>query len=225
MMYDDNNLLNISGIQHFVFCRRQWALIHIEQQWAENLLTVSGEIMHRKAHDNTFSEKRKDIIVSMGMPVSSFEMGITGVCDAVEFHKSDDGAIIKDYDGLYKIVPVEYKYGEPKENDSDILQVAAQAMCLEEMFCTKIDEVNLYYGRTRHRQKIALEDDIRNRVKDITGEMHNYYNRRYTPKVKTGKHCNACSLRDICLPKLNKNRSVSEYIKSMVKENSDEKTS
>ena len=138
MSFDDNNLLNISGIQHFVFCRRQWALIHIEQQWAENLLTVSGEIMHRKAHDNTFSEKRKDIIVSMGMPVSSYELGITGVCDAVEFHKADDGAIIKDYEGLYKIVPVEYKYGEPKENDSDILQVAAQAMCLEEMFCTKL---------------------------------------------------------------------------------------
>ncbi|MGN1468086.1 MAG: CRISPR-associated protein Cas4 [Ruminococcus sp.] len=218
MMYDENNLLNISGIQHFVFCRRQWALIHIEQQWAENLLTVSGEIMHQKAHDNTFSEKRKDVIVSMGMPVTSYELGITGVCDAVEFHKAEDGAIIKDYDGLYRIIPVEYKYGEPKEGDADILQVVAQAMCLEEMFCTKIDEVHLFYGRTRHRQRITLDDNIRNNVKDIASEMQSYYNRRYTPKVKTGKHCKACSLRDLCLPKLNKNRSVSEYIRSMIKE-------
>lgn len=216
MSINSVDLLNISGIQHFVFCRRQWALIHIEQQWVENLLTVSGKIAHQKVHNNTFSEKRRDIIISMGMPVSSDELGLTGVCDAVEFHKSDDGATLRGHEGTYRIVPVEYKYGEPKEDESDILQVAAQAVCLEEMFCTKIDELNLYYVRTRHRLKIAFDEDLRIRVKQIADEMRSYYKRRYTPKVKTGKHCKACSLRDICLPAINKNRSVKEYIRNAV---------
>ena len=113
MMYDDDNILSISGIQHFVFCRRQWALIHIEQQWAENLLTVSGEIMHEKAHDDTFTETRNGIITSRGMQVSSYELGIYGVCDIVEFVPSDDGAILFGKEGKYSVVPVEYKHGEP----------------------------------------------------------------------------------------------------------------
>ncbi|MEE1319272.1 MAG: Dna2/Cas4 domain-containing protein, partial [Ruminococcus sp.] len=92
MSYTDEQLLSISGIQHFVFCRRQWALIHIEQQWEENLLTVSGSIMHKNAHDNSSSEKRNDVIISRGMTVVSREIGLTGVCDVVEFHKSEDGA-------------------------------------------------------------------------------------------------------------------------------------
>ena len=112
MMYDDDNILSISGIQHFVFCRRQWALIHIEQQWAENLLTVSGEIMHEKAHDDTFTETRNGIITSRGMQVSSYELGIYGVCDIVEFVPSDDGAILFGKEGKYSVVPVEYKHGE-----------------------------------------------------------------------------------------------------------------
>lgn len=99
MTYDDDNILSISGIQHFVFCRRQWALIHIEQQWAENLLTVSGEIMHNKAHDNTFSETRNGVIVSRGMQVASYELGIFGECDVVEFIPSESGALLYDKPG------------------------------------------------------------------------------------------------------------------------------
>lgn len=107
MTYDDDNILSISGIQHFVFCRRQWALIHIEQQWAENLLTVSGEIMHNKAHDNTFSETRNGVIVSRGMQVASYELGIFGECDVVEFIPSESGALLYDKPGKYTIIPDE----------------------------------------------------------------------------------------------------------------------
>ncbi len=213
MSYTDEELLSISGIQHFVFCRRQWALIHIEQQWEDNLLTVSGSIMHENAHDNSFSEKRNDLIISRGMPVVSRELGITGVCDVVEFHRSDDGALINGYDGLYKIIPVEYKHGKPKENDADILQAAAQACCLEEMFCTRIDEINIFYGKTRRRLKVPLDNEIRERVINVITEMHSLFVRRYTPKVKKSKQCNACSLKEICLPKLSKSESVQGYIK------------
>ena len=96
----DDDLLSISGIQHFVFCRRQWALIHIEQQWSENVLTVSGELMHQNAHDGTSTEKRGDVLISRGMPVKSRELGLTGVCDVVEFHKSSDGALLHGGRGL-----------------------------------------------------------------------------------------------------------------------------
>lgn len=213
--YEDE-MLSISGIQHFVFCRRQWALIHIEQQWEENILTTSGKIMHENAHDSRFSEKRKDVIISRGMPVKSYTLGLTGVCDVVEFHRAKDGAILNGYDGFYKIIPVEYKHGEPKEDDCDLLQVTAQALCLEDMFCTTINEVHIYYGKTRHRLKIPLDSEIRKRLKDILDEMHLLYNRKYTPIVKPKKCCRSCSLYNICVPKLGKVKSVKAYINSVL---------
>ena len=218
MIYDDDNILSISGIQHFVFCRRQWALIHLEQQWAENLLTVSGEIMHRRAHDNSFTETRNGIITSRGMQVVSYELGIYGVCDVVEFIPSESGAAIHGKSGRYKIIPVEYKHGEPKETDADILQVAAQALCLENMFCTKIDELNIFYGKTKHRQRIEFSDEIRNRLKEVIDEMHLLYERRYTPRVKQNKNCRACSLKNLCLPRLTKIKSVNKYVSDMLEE-------
>lgn len=224
MTYREDNYLSISGIQHFVFCRRQWALIHIEQQWAENYLTVSGNIMHENAHNNASSEKRNDLIISRGMPIFSRELGMSGVCDVVEFHKSDDGATINGYDGLYKIVPVEYKHGEPKENDADILQAAAQAYCIEDMFCTNVEEINIFYGKTRRRLKVPFDDEIRQRLIAVVDEMHRLYERRYTPKAKKSKKCNACSLAEICLPKINRVESVREYLKRNTEGISDEKT-
>ena len=208
----DDDLLSISGIQHFVFCIRQWALIHIEQQWSENVLTVSGELMHQNAHDGTSTEKRGDVLISRGMPVKSRELGLTGVCDVVEFHKSSDGALLHGHEGLFRIIPVEYKLGKPKEDDCDVLQAAAQAMCLEEMFCTTVDEIHLYYGKTRHRLKLPMSSDIRTQVKNISREMQQYYQRRYTPNAKYSRRCNACSLKDICLPKTVKG-NVRQYIR------------
>lgn len=224
MIYDDDNILSISGIQHFVFCRRQWALIHLEQQWAENLLTVSGEIMHERAHDNSFTETRNGIITSRGMQVVSYELGIYGVCDVVEFIPSESGAAIHGKSGRYKIIPVEYKHGEPKETDADILQVAAQALCLENMFCTKIDELNIFYGKTKHRQRIEFSDEIRNRLIEVIDEMHLLYERRYTPRVKQNKNCRACSLKNLCLPRLTKIKSVNKYVSDMLEEKNEKAT-
>ena len=218
MMYDDDNILSISGIQHFVFCRRQWALIHIEQQWAENLLTVSGEIMHEKAHDDTFTETRNGIITSRGMQVSSYELGIYGVCDIVEFVPSDDGAILFGKEGKYSVVPVEYKHGEPKESHADILQVAAQAMCLEEMFSTEITEGAIFYGETRRREPVEFTEELRCEVRKIFEEMHEYYKKNYTPKVKPTKACSSCSLKEICMPKLEKAGSVKAYVQKVLED-------
>ena len=217
-MYSEEDFLQLSGIQHFQFCRRQWALAYIEMQWQENVKTVEGRILHEKAHDTKIKEKRGDLIVARAMPVHSWEMGVSGECDIVEFHKENEGISLFGKEGFYKVVPIEYKRGKPKTDDSDILQVTAQAMCLEEMMCCAITYGYIYYGETRHRTKIDFTEEVRKKVRNIFAEMHRYYNQRYTPKVKISKKCNACSLKDICLPVLNKNKSVSGYIDRFIAE-------
>lgn len=212
MEYNEDEYLMLSGIQHFRYCRRQWALIHIEQQWAENEHTVVGELMHKRAHDPYLTEKRKGVLITRALPISSRTLGISGECDVVEFHESDEGMKLHGHRGLYEIYPIEYKKGKPKESEEDILQLTAQVMCLEEMFSTDIQEGALFYGETRRRECIKITEEIRLEVRDMVKEMHQYYARRYTPQVKFSKRCNACSLKDICLPKLGKISSVKSYI-------------
>lgn len=187
-------------------------------QWKENLRTVEGRILHENVHNPEMNEKRGNVIVVRAMPVHSRKMGVSGECDVVEFHKSDKGAHINGREGVYMPVPVEYKRGEPKSDNIDILQLVAQALCLEEMFCTDINYGYIYYGETRHRLKVDFDDEIRNEVVKLFEEMHLYYRRGYTPKVKISKKCNACSLKDLCVPVLNKNKSVAEYIDKFISE-------
>ena len=212
MEYQEDDYLMISGIQHFKFCRRQWALIHIEQQWAENVHTVVGELMHKKVHDPYLQEKRKDVLYVRALPVSSRIMGVSGECDMVEFHKAEDGITLFGHRGLYTVYPVEYKKGKPKESEEDILQLVAQVMCLEEMFSAKIEKAALFYGETRRREDVIITGELRQQVKNMAEEMHRYYERRYTPRVRTGKRCNSCSLKEICMPKLEKVSSVKAYL-------------
>lgn len=216
MNYCEDEYLMLSGLQHFEFCQRQWALIHIEQQWQDNVFTVDGNIMHEKAHDKTFNETRGDIIITRSMAIKSNELGISGECDIVEFHKNENGVQIYGREGKYIPVPVEYKKGKPKQGDEDVLQLVAQAMCLEEMLCCNIKYAYLYYGDVRKRTKVDISDELRNKVKDDLLLMHQYYRRKYTPKVKTSKKCNGCSLKDLCIPKLMKHSSVKEYINKML---------
>ena len=217
-MYDEEEFLQLSGIQHFAFCRRQWALAYIELQWQENVRTVEGKLLHENAHDVTMKEKRGDLIIVRAMPVHSRELGISGECDVVEFHRSEEGIPLSGHEGKYAVIPVEYKRGRPKTNDVDALQVAAQALCLEEMLCCDIPYGAIYYGETRHREKIEFTGELRRKVQDMFAEMHKYYRQGYTPKVKWSKSCNACSLKDICLPVLNKNLSVKDYLDNKMKE-------
>ena len=218
MEYGEDDYLMISGIQHFKFCRRQWALIHIEQQWEENAHTVIGELMHRRVHDPLLEEKRKGTLIVRALPVSSREMGICGECDMVEFRRCEEGIRLHGHRGTYSIYPIEYKKGKPKVTDEDKLQLAAQIMCLEEMFSAQISEGAIFYGETRRREAVEMTEDLRQEVKNCFREMHQYYDRQYTPKVKYNKSCNACSLREICLPKISKAEPVKTYISQMLKE-------
>ena len=213
MEYKEDDYLMISGIQHFKFSRRQWALIHIEQQWAENVHTVVGEQMHKKVHDPYVNEKRKGVLITRALPVSSRLLGISGECDVVEFHEKEDGIKLAGHRGFYDIYPIEYKKGKPKQTEEDILQLTAQTMCLEEMFSADISEAALFYGETRRREPVRITDELRGQVKEIVAEMHQYYTRKYTPHVKTSKKCTSCSLKDICIPRLEKAGSVRTYMR------------
>lgn len=210
--YKEEDYLLLSGLQHFEFCPRQWALIHIEQQWAENLHTTEGKIMHERAHDKDFAESRKDVIISGGISVFSSELGVTGECDIVEFRRDENGIQLFGREGKFIPIPIEYKKGKPKEGKEDILQLTCQAMCLEEMLCCNIEYGFLYYGETRKREKVIFDTDIRQKVKDNLKLMHQYYKRAYTPNTKQTVKCRACSLNEICVPKRNKYKSVSGYI-------------
>jgi len=224
MAYKEEEYLSLSGIQHFEFCRRQWALIHIEQQWEENVKTMEGNLLHKKAHDSLRTESRGDILITRGLPVFSAELGVYGVCDIVEFHYSEIGVTLSGRSGKYLPCPVEYKRGRPKQSDMDCLQLTAQAICLEEMLCCTIKSGFLYYGEIHHRVEVNFTRVLRDKVKKHFDEMHQYYNRRYTPKVRPTKQCNACSLKNICLPVLCKNKKAAAFVDRMIKEDSGEET-
>ncbi|TAH64682.1 MAG: CRISPR-associated protein Cas4 [Anaerolineaceae bacterium] len=216
--YKEEDYLLISGIQHFVFCRRQWALIHVEQQWEENFFTMDGILLHERADDYSIRESRKDIITIRALPIKSKSLCVTGKCDVVELKLSSDGVCLPKYDNTYKVYPVEYKRGKPKDDDSDNLQLLAQAICLEEMLMTAIDKAYMFYFETRRRQEVVFTEIMRKRLYDLVTEMHYYMDKGITPKVRISKKCKTCSLNNICMPKINEEKNVSLYIQRRIDE-------
>ncbi len=213
MDYKEEDYLQLSGIQHFLFCRRQWALIHLEQQWVENVHTIDGMLMHERAHDPDAAVRRGDLLSVRALKVHSAKLGLSGECDVVEFHRTLDGIELAKREGLWLPYPVEYKKGKPKQGSEDAAQLCAQAMCLEEMLCCDIAEGALFYGENRRREVVAFTSSLRELVRDTVREMHTLFERGYTPKVKPTKACNACSLKELCVPKLLKQQSVSGYLR------------
>lgn len=210
--------LQLSGLQHYAYCPRQWALIHLEQQWQENDRTADGRIFHTRAHDGPEHELRGDLLIIRSLRVHSDKLGISGSCDIVEFHRQDDGVSLPGYEGNWQPYPVEYKRGEPKEGNADRLQLCAQAMCLEEMLVCDIPEGSLYYGEIRRREVVRLDASLRAEVTAALEDMHRYYHAGYTPKARPTKGCSACSLRDLCLPRLARVSDVPSYIRSRLED-------
>ena len=214
--YPEDEWLALSGIQHYAFCKRQWALIHIEQLWSDNVRTTAGSLEHERADDYLASETRGDLLILRGLRVNSARLGITGICDVVEFHASSSGFILKGRDGTWDPYPVEYKHGASKTTDVDRLQLCAEAMCLEEMLGCDIEQGALFYHRTRRREVVRFDDVLRTQVQTLFAQMHELYARGYTPKAKKKRACNACSLKDLCLPELEKKQSARLYIQQCV---------
>lgn len=214
MSIPEEDYRQISEIQHFAFCRRQWALIHIEQQWKDNLWTTEGEIMHKRVHDSSLSESRGDKLIIRGMRVKSENLCCAGVCDVVEFIRNDNGVELNGRKGKWIPRPVEYKRGKPKKGHEDELQLCAQAICLEEMLICSILEGDLFYGEPHRRTTVHFTESLREEVKKLFNEMNELYKRGNTPKVKLQKRCRSCSLYDICVPQIRTRSSAGDYIRA-----------
>ncbi len=215
--YDDDDLIQLSGIQHIAFCERQWSLIYVEQAWAENTHTIEGKHLHERVDDPYFNETRRDTRIVRSMPIVSRRLGLSGIADVVEFKlvSDDDGKTIKlpHRRGLWNLYPVEYKKGSHKIDDRDAVQLCAQAMALEEMFGVIIDLGYLYYNKSRHREEITISQELRNHTIYLSERMHYLLESGNTSKAENGKHCAQCSLIDVCHPELQlKHRSVKDYL-------------
>lgn len=205
--YSEDDLVPLSALQHCVYCRRQCALIHIEQVWTENLFTAEGRIMHNKV-DTADRESRGNVRIEYGVPMRSLRLGLIGKADVVEFHKMADGA--------WAPFPVEYKRGKPKMDDCDKVQLCAQAICLEEMLNVEIPKGALFYGRTRRREEVVFDDRLRLETEDAAKTVHELIESGITPRAEYSKKCKKCSLCDICMPKVN--RKASNYLIKAVEE-------
>lgn len=213
-MYSESDLLPISALQHLSFCERQCALIHIERLWAENRLTAEGRILHERVHHEG-NESRKDIRIVRSLTLRSLRLGLSGVSDVIEFHRTTDpeGARIPEVEGLWKPFPVEYKRGKPKGRDDDRVQLCAQALCLEEMLNTPIVSGALFYGQTRHREEVNFTPQLRGQVEGLAAKLHTLIRNRTTPPPVYEKKCEQCSLKEECLPQtIAARKSVARFV-------------
>ncbi len=213
-MYDEDDLLPLSAIQHMAFCDRQCALIHIEQIWSENLLTAKGRIFHDKVHDAS-TTAGCDLIVRRGVRFTSRRLGLSGIADVVEFHRcgEDAGCPLSGEDGRWNPYPVEYKRGRPKAGNCDCVQLCAQAMCLEEMLDVSISKGALFYGQTRRRKDVTLDEQLRSETREIAGRLHLLIRSGRTPQASPAPRCKHCSLADLCMPEQTAGKQrVSDYI-------------
>jgi CRISPR-associated exonuclease Cas4 len=209
-MYSENDFIQLSALQHFVFCPRQCALSYIEQVWEENLLTAEGGIMHDKAHEERF-EIRDGVRIERGLPLRSMRLGLNGKADVIEFRKS-----IK---GQWQPLPIEYKHGKPKGNNCDKVQLCAQAMCLEEMLGVDIPQGAIFYGKTRHRIDVIFDETLRKETEDTAYRLHEFIKIGKTPKPDYSKKCKSCSLVSLCMPvTFYHGISVDGYLREAVKE-------
>jgi len=187
-MYSEDELLPISALQHLAFCPRQCALIHIERVWAENLYTVEGNILHETV-DAGQDETRPDVRMARSLELRSLRLGLVGIADLVEFSTSQP-----------TVQPIEFKRGRKKASDIDRIQLCAQGMCLEEMIDCSVDSGAIFYGKTRRREQVMFDDTLRESVEKTSRDLHQLIASGKTPAPIQGPHCDACSLRQYCLP-------------------------
>ena len=212
-MYAEDDYLLLSGIQHFLFCPRQWALIHLEQIWHDNGYTAEGQVLHKKADQPFLKEKRNGLIVSRAMAVSSKTLGLSGVLDVIEFVQSDEVVELKDRQGRWLPIIVEYKRGKKKKYEYDNVQLMAQAICIEEDFSIQMDYGYIYYAQTDSREKILFTAALRQLTRETAQKMHQIYTNKYIPAASYFRNCQLCSLYDECRPRLTKrSKSVSNYV-------------
>jgi CRISPR-associated exonuclease Cas4 len=199
-----------------MFCARQWALIHIEQVWADNRLTAEGSLLHSVVDDPYYRQKNDDKITLRGVKIASTSLGLYGIADAIELQSTTDAEnsiTHPKYQGLWKPYIVEYKRGSPKYNEVDEVQLSAQVICLEEMYNIHIPEASIFYFETRHRERISITPRLRELTFFLADNMHRLFNTgEIPPPPQHQKQCRNCSLRDLCMPQLQRCTSATKYL-------------
>lgn len=193
----DDDALPISGLQHLAFCPRQWALIHLERVWVENVRTAEGRLLHERA-DLPGESRRASVRTVRGMWLRSERLRLTGRADIVEFKPEP--------------FPVEYKRGKSKPNDCDTVQLCAQALCLEEMLDTAIEHGAIFYGNPRRRLEVDFTLELRSRTEELAATMHRLYRSGVTPAATPGAYCRNCSLVDVCLPEATSHDDAARWV-------------
>lgn len=216
MRFNELEYIQLNHLQHYMFCKRQWWLLDYHDVWRENYHTALGQILHQKVNKSDLKEKRKGIIIDRAMPVISHKYGVYGILDAVEFEKSKTGIKLKNRKGRdsYTINTIEYKKGKPKKDNSDLIQVIGQVVCLEEMFDTVIDKAYIYYKSTHRRMEYEIGIEERELLKNTLIEMRDYLEKEEIPDFEYSRKCEACSIKEICMPKVRTTkRKVNKYLK------------
>ena len=202
-MEDEDDLLPISALEHLVFCPRQCALIHVERVWAENRLTVEGDLLHARVQEGE-TTTRGVLRTHRSLPLVNRRLGLSGYADVVE--------IVRQEDGTEAAFPVEYKRGMPKAHDADRVQLCAQALCLEEMLGLPVPDGALFYATPRRREEVAFDAGLRARTEALAAELRTMISSRTIPPPRLGPHCRSCSLNDICRPELAEGKRASAWI-------------
>jgi CRISPR-associated exonuclease Cas4 len=219
-MYTEDELLPISGLQHVLFCERRAALVHVENQWQDNILTAEGTVLHEKAHQAD-TESRSGLRIARGLWLRSLRLGLYGKADVVEFRKivgdPEQGAVLSGVSGRWRPYPVEYKRGSLREEISFEIQLCAQGICLEEMLGIEISSGALYYGKTNRRLEVQLNSELRKKTESAAIRLHEIIKSGITPSAPKQPKCNSCSMMSVCLPGISeKRKNVDDYVRRSV---------
>lgn len=227
-MYEEDELLPLSGLQHLTFCERRFALVHIESLWEENRFTAEGRVLHDRAHSAEI-ESRPGILIRRTLPLRSFRLGISGQADIVEFEPvptSATGVRLEGRSGFWQPFPIEYKRRKDRAGSQAYrVQLCAQALCLEEMLGVPVLNGAVYDGATRRRTSVEFTPALRDTVEGAASRMHQLYRLRKTPPPVFGPACSKCSMNEVCQPQvLTKWPSIDHYLSKAIAQSRSDKT-
>ena len=212
-VYREEELLPVSGLQHLLYCRRRAALVHLEGIWDDNVFTATGSIRQERVDAARRHESRPGVRVVRGLLVRSLRLGLTGKCDVVEF-RTDESA-----ENAEVVFPIEYKRGALREEEGYLVQLCAQAVCLEEMLGASIPEGAIFFAASGRRLEVSFDEDLRCRTINAARDFHDLILGGITPAADHGSRCEKCSLSGICLPRANQDwESASAYLETLIRE-------